>query len=81
MQATPLTVKIIIEDEGEGIPDAEIDAVFSPFYRGEKSRSRETGGAGLGLAVAKDCVHAHLGTITLENRSQGGLRVIIILPY
>lgn len=70
---------IKIEDEGPGIPEAELEQVFSPFYRGEHSRSRDTGGVGLGLAVTKDIIQAHHGNIRLYNRKPQGLRVVVYL--
>ncbi|AFL75700.1 ATP-binding protein [Thiocystis violascens] len=71
---------IQIDDAGPGIPDAQIEKVFEPFFRLEASRSRETGGTGLGLAVARTIVHAHGGMLRLTNRPEGGLRVSIRLP-
>src|SRR5262249_42856786 len=65
---------VTIEDGGPGIPEAEFEAVFRPFHRLEQSRSRETGGTGLGLAVARAVVRGHGGEIVLVNRSEGGLR-------
>ena len=73
-------VHIVIEDEGPGIPEAQLDAVMKPFYRLETSRSRLTGGSGLGLYIARDLVARQGGTLTLENRAQGGLRATIALP-
>ena len=78
--ADPRYIYVIIEDEGDGIPEDEMEAVFSPFYRGDKSRSRATGGTGLGLAVTKDSINSHLGSIELANREEGGLRVTVKLP-
>lgn len=72
--------EILVEDGGPGIPEAELARVFQPFYRVEASRSRETGGIGLGLAIAAGIVEAHGGTITLENRPEGGLRARLLLP-
>lgn len=54
--------------------------VFAPFYRLESSRSRDTGGTGLGLTVALTVIHCHGGDIRLEDRSGGGLLVRIALP-
>jgi signal transduction histidine kinase len=54
--------------------------VFAPFVRLEESRSRETGGIGLGMAIARSIVRGHGGDIELANREQGGLRVVISLP-
>ena len=73
-------VVITIEDSGPGIPQAELEKVFEPFYRLERSRSRETGGAGLGLAVARTVIRGHGGEVTLSNRAQGGLRQEVVLP-
>lgn len=71
---------IYVEDNGPGIPEEQLMQVFLPFYRGENSRSRQTGGTGLGLAVAKDIIRAHGGTIELKRREAGGLIVLIRLP-
>lgn len=71
---------VTVDDHGPGIPPAEREKVFAPFYRIEASRSRETGGTGLGLAVARTIVHAHGGTITLGDAPGGGLRVTVTLP-
>jgi signal transduction histidine kinase len=73
-------VVIGIDDEGPGIPEELHEEVFKPFRRLEVSRSRETGGTGLGLTVARTIVRAHGGDVTLINRSQGGLRVEVRLP-
>jgi signal transduction histidine kinase len=61
-----------IEDDGPGIPEGEIAAMMEPFARGESSRNRETGGAGLGLTLARAIAEQHGGTITLSNRAGGG---------
>ena len=71
---------ILIEDDGPGLPDEELEAVFEPFHRAERSRSRETGGAGLGLTVARQAVRAHGGDVILSNRSEGGLVARLQLP-
>ncbi len=73
-------VRVVIDDDGPGIPETELERVFAPFYRVEASRNRETGGTGLGLAVARSAVRAHGGDITLKNRADGGLRVTVVLP-
>ncbi len=73
-------VKIIIEDDGAGLDDAQKSEVFKPFYRVEKSRNRKTGGTGLGLSIAQDIVHSHGGDINLEDSAKGGLKVVIRLP-
>ncbi len=78
--AASKAIEIIIDDDGPGIPDAELSRVFQPFYRVEASRSRDTGGTGLGLAIAQSIVQAHGGELTLANRPGGGLRACIRLP-
>lgn len=80
VRADDTNIEIGIEDEGPGIPEGEVEKVFSPFYRLEGSRNRETGGAGLGLSLARTVVHTHGGEIRLANREEGGLRVTILLP-
>jgi signal transduction histidine kinase len=71
---------IRIKDDGPGVPESEFENVFAPFYRLERSRSRETGGAGLGLAVARNIVRGHGGDITLSNDPAGGLVLTVLLP-
>ncbi|MDF2117908.1 ATP-binding protein [Roseiarcaceae bacterium H3SJ34-1] len=74
------SIKIIVNDDGPGIPPEELSHVFEPFYRVEASRSRTTGGSGLGLTIARNIVVAHQGSIEIENRPAGGLQVRITLP-
>ena len=71
---------ILVEDDGPGLPEDELEAVFEPFHRAERSRSRETGGAGLGLTVARQAARAHGGDVTLTNRGEGGLVARLDLP-
>lgn len=71
---------ISIRDEGPGIPEAELEQVFEPFYRVESSRNRDTGGTGLGLSIARDIAQAHGGSITLRNLPAGGLEAVVTLP-
>lgn len=73
-------VVVEIADRGPGIPAAMREQVFAPFFRLEASRSRETGGTGLGLSVARGIVRRHGGDITLHDREGGGLVVRVILP-
>jgi signal transduction histidine kinase len=80
LEDTAEELRIAIEDEGPGIAEADRERVFEPFVRLEASRSRETGGVGLGLAIARTIVRNHGGDIVLENRTEGGLRVIVRLP-
>ncbi len=70
----------MIEDEGPGVPEDDRERVFEPFVRLEGSRSQETGGIGLGLAIARSIVRAHGGDIRLANRPTGGLVVSVLLP-
>jgi signal transduction histidine kinase len=69
-----------IADDGPGIPPAEVERVFEPFYRREPSRSRQTGGIGLGLALVRSIARAHGGDVALTNRSSGGLTARVHLP-
>lgn len=69
-----------IADDGPGLAGDELEAVFEPFHRGERSRSRETGGAGLGLTVARQAARAHGGDIVLIPRDGGGLIARLDLP-
>jgi signal transduction histidine kinase len=73
-------VCITIEDDGPGIPEDKIKVVTQPFYRLEASRNRESGGIGLGLAIAASVVDAHGGELMLSNRAEGGLAARVILP-
>jgi signal transduction histidine kinase len=73
-------VIVTIDDDGPGVPEAELDRIFRPFYRLDSSRSRDTGGTGLGLAVARTVFRAHGGDVRLENREGGGLLATVTLP-
>jgi signal transduction histidine kinase len=80
MTVTPAAYEIVVEDTGPGIPEADRARVFEPFVRLETSRSMETGGSGLGLTLVKAIAEGHGGSITLESRSEGGLRARLLLP-
>lgn len=71
---------VTVDDDGPGIPPAQREEVFRPFYRMEKSRNKKTGGVGLGLSIAQDIVHGHGGEIELSDSPRGGLRVTLRLP-
>jgi len=71
---------IVIQDSGPGIPEDRIAAMLEPFARGENSRNRATGGAGLGLTLARAIADQHGGSLTLSNRAEGGLRAEFRLP-
>lgn len=71
---------VIIDDDGPGIPEAQMEAVFEPLVRLEKSRNTATGGHGLGLHISRNIVLAHGGHIELANRPEGGCRATVTLP-
>ena len=73
-------LRIVLEDKGPGIAPAELARVTEAYYRPDASRSRETGGVGLGLSIVKDIAHLHGGELLLANRAQGGLSATLVLP-
>lgn len=73
-------LKIFIVDNGPGIPEEKLDSVFEPYVRLETSRNRNTGGAGLGLSIARNIAHAHGGQLRLRNRIGSGLEASVFLP-
>jgi signal transduction histidine kinase len=73
-------VSLVVEDNGPGIPQEQMQAMFEPFARAEGSRNRGSGGSGLGLTIARAIAQAHRGGLTLENRAEGGLRATLQLP-
>ena len=81
LNEVPGAYEIVVEDEGPGIPEEDRLRVFEPFVRLERSRNEETGGSGLGLALVKAIAEGHGGTVVLENRPEGGLRVRMRLPH
>jgi len=80
LEDTAKQVVVRIVDDGPGMPDEELERAFEPFYRGERSRSRETGGTGLGLGIARNIARAHGGELVLKNRPGGGLEANLSLP-
>ena len=80
LRAGPDNCVIEIDDDGPGIPETYQQRVFEPFFRTEVSRNRDTGGIGLGLTTVRSIVLDHGGHIELQNRKEGGLRVIVSLP-
>jgi signal transduction histidine kinase len=74
------TITLAIRDEGPGIPQAQIDAVFGSFVRLEQSRNRQTGGLGLGLTIARNIARAAGGDVSLTNHPGGGLLTQLRLP-
>jgi signal transduction histidine kinase len=77
---TPEGIEVEVRDTGEGIRPEDLPYVFDRFYRGEKSRSRATGGVGLGLAIAQGIVEAHGGHIRVESEMGHGARFVFLLP-
>jgi len=73
-------VAIVVDDRGPGIPASQLEAVFAPFYREEKSRTSNSGGVGLGLSIAQTIAEDHGGEVHLVNREDGGLRAELRLP-
>jgi signal transduction histidine kinase len=73
-------LEIRIQDAGPGLPPDQLEKVFEPFYRVEDSRSRETGGTGLGLTIARGIAEAHGGSLDLHNRPEGGLEAVLVIP-
>jgi len=70
--------RLVVEDDGPGIPEAELERVRQPFRRVESSRNRETGGTGLGLYIAQLLVRRQGAVLVLSNRPGGGLRAEVI---
>jgi two-component system OmpR family sensor kinase len=79
-RSTGAALEIAVEDDGPGVPEAERERIFEPFYRLDRSRDRATGGFGLGLSIARKAVEVHGGTIRVESPAAGGARVVIALP-
>jgi two-component system OmpR family sensor kinase len=79
-RSTGPALEIAVEDDGPGVPEAERERIFEPFYRLDRSRDRATGGFGLGLSIARKAVEVHGGTIRVESPAAGGARVVIALP-
>ena len=74
LAAGPYGVEVLVQDKGPGLPEGELQKVFEPFYRVEHSRNRDTGGAGLGLAIVRQIARSHGGDVQLSNRAEGGLQ-------
>ncbi|MGA9863054.1 MAG: ATP-binding protein, partial [Terriglobales bacterium] len=74
------TAAVKVRDHGPGVPEASLEALFRPFYRLDDSRERKTGGVGLGLAITKQAVTLHGGSVEAVNAPDGGLEITITLP-
>ncbi|MFX4303334.1 sensor histidine kinase [Alicyclobacillus tolerans] len=77
---TPQNIVCIVTDDGPGIPSVDLPHIFDRFYRGDESRSRESGGMGLGLAIAREFVQAHGGTLLAANHPSRGAQFTMTLP-
>jgi two-component system sensor histidine kinase CpxA len=73
--------RLTVRDYGPGVPESELVNIFQPFYRVSDARDRQSGGAGLGLAIAERVIRVHGGTIRAENVMPRGLQVVILLPH
>ncbi len=73
-------VTVNILDTGIGIPRNELDSIFEPFYRVDDSRSRETGGSGLGLSIVKSIIEKHSGRIIVESEVSIFTKITVVLP-
>lgn len=71
-------INLLIQDDGPGLPEDELETVFKPFYRSDRSRSRDSGGIGLGLAVARDFISLHGGAVSLSNKNNGLLATVTL---
>ncbi len=75
----PAVLTLRVRDEGPGMPEEQLEHAFEPFFRGEDSRSRDTGGTGLGLGIARNIARAHGGDLVLHNQPAGGLEAVLTL--
>ena len=73
-------VEVRIRDDGRGIPEEDLPQIFEPFYRVDRSRSRKSGGYGLGLALSKRIMEAHGGCIWIETNEDRGITVVLVFP-
>jgi len=80
VEESPDALVLRVLDDGPGMPEAELERAFEPFYRLEMSRSRTTGGTGLGLGIARNVARSHGGDVILRNRPEGGLEARLSLP-
>ncbi len=81
VRTTASSWEIVVEDDGPGIAADQVELIGEPFYRGDPSRTRNTGGSGLGLYIVKLVAEAHGGSLLLDNPGESGARFIISLPF
>ena len=74
------SAEITIRDYGPGVPEEHLETLFEPFSRVADARERSTGGAGLGLAIARRAIEVHDGSVTARNHADGGFEVAVTLP-
>jgi two-component system sensor histidine kinase CpxA len=77
---TKKQIVVEVQDQGEGVPESDLTAIFKPFYRVDYARERDKGGSGLGLAIVAQAVKLHKGQVTAKNLASGGLSISILLP-
>ncbi|MCP3029151.1 cell wall metabolism sensor histidine kinase WalK [Halobacillus sp. A5] len=80
VENTDRYIKIAVKDEGNGVPEEAVDHLFERLYRVDQSRSRAYGGAGLGLSIVKEIIHAHGGQVKAQNDSNRGLVITMLWP-
>jgi len=80
LEDSPAALRIVVRDFGPGIPEAELQRVFEPYFRLEASRNLASGGVGLGLSIARNIARWHGGEVELRNAPDGGLLAAIVLP-
>jgi len=73
-------IAVVVDDDGAGIPEDQLEEVFRPFYRLDAARNLDEGGTGLGLAIARDIARGHGGDVQLSKSPMGGLRAVIHVP-
>lgn len=73
-------IMVSVSDSGPGIEETQIKNIFEPFFRIDEARNRNSGGHGLGLAIAASAVRRHDGRISASNRKEGGLEVCVVIP-
>ncbi|RLT96721.1 MAG: two-component system sensor histidine kinase BaeA, partial [Ketobacter sp.] len=71
---------LTVEDSAPGVSDRQLEQLFERFYRGESSRNRDSGGAGLGLNLCRAIAEAHQGSIRAQKSEKGGLKITVTLP-